>query len=161
MKYVYIGKIVNTHALKGEVRLISDFEFKDRVFKSGVTFYMGQFKTPEIVETYRPHKQFDMVKFVGIDYINDVVKYKGDSVYVDESILNLKDDEILDSEFTNMSVYIDDKLIGKIEEYRNDNGNKVIKLNNKFIPYNPNFVTKIDKQNNIIYMHDIEVFLWE
>ena len=69
MKYVYIGKIVNTHALKGEVRLISDFEFKDRVFKSGVTFYMGQFKTPEIVETYRPHKQFDMVKFVGIDYI--------------------------------------------------------------------------------------------
>ena len=159
MKYVYIGKIVNTHALKGEVRLISDFEFKDRVFKSGVTFYMGQFKTPEIVETYRPHKQFDMVKFVGIDYINDVVKYKGDSVYVDESILNLKDDEILDSEFTNMSVYMDDKLIGKIEEYRNDNGNKVIKLNNKFIPYNPNFVTKIDKQNNIIYMHDIEVFL--
>ena len=159
MKYVYIGKIVNTHALKGEVRLISAFEFKDRVFKSGVTFYMGQFKTPEIVETYRPHKQFDMVKFVGIDYINDVVKYKGDSVYVDESILNLKDDEILDSEFTNMSVYIDDKLIGKIEEYRNDNGNKVIKLNNKFIPYNPNFVTKIDKQNNIIYMHDIEVFL--
>ena len=159
MKYVYIGKIVNTHALKGEVRLISDFEFKDRVFKSGVTFYMGQFKTPEIVETYRPHKQFDMVKFVGIDYINDVVKYKGDSVYVDESILNLKDDEILDSEFTNMSVYIDDKLIGKIEEYRNDNGNKVIKLNNKFIPYNPNFVTKIDKQNNIIYMHDIEVFV--
>ena len=159
MKYVYIGKIVNTHALKGEVRLISDFEFKDRVFKSGVTFYMGQFKTPEIVETYRPHKQFDMVKFVGIDYINDVVKYKGDSVYVDESILNLKDDEILDSEFTNMSVYIDDKLIGKIEEYRNDNGNKVIKLNNKFIPYNSNFVTKIDKQNNIIYMHDIEVFL--
>ena len=159
MKYVYIGKIVNTHALKGEVRLISDFEFKDRVFKSGVTFYMGQFKTPEIVETYRPHKQFDMVKFVGIDYINDVVKYKGDSVYVDESILNLKDDEILDSEFTNMSVYIDDKLIGKIEEYRNDNGNKMIRVNNKFIPYNKDFVSKIDKKNHIIYMHDIEVFL--
>lgn len=122
-------------------------------------FIWDNLKLQEIVETYRPHKQFDMVKFVGIDYINDVVKYKGDSVYVDESILNLKDDEILDSEFTNMSVYIDDKLIGKIEEYRNDNGNKVIKLNNKFIPYNPNFVTKIDKQNNIIYMHDIEVFL--
>lgn len=159
MKYVYIGKIVNTHALKGEVRLLSNFEFKDRVFKKGITFYMGQFKTPEVVETYRPHKKFDMVKFVGIDYINDVVKYKGDAVYVDESILSLKDDEILDSEFTNMNVYIDDKLIGKIEEYRNDNGNKMIRLNNKFIPYNPNFISKIDKQNNIIYMHDIEVFL--
>ena len=31
MKYIYIGKIVNTHALKGEVRIISNFEYKDRV----------------------------------------------------------------------------------------------------------------------------------
>ena len=159
MKYIYIGKIVNTHALKGEVRIISNFEYKDRVFKPGFTFYMGQFKTPEVVETYRPHKQFDMVKYKGIDYINDVLKYKGDAVYINEEDLRLKDDEILESELTNMDIYVEDKLIGRIEEYRNDNGNKVIKLNNKFIPYNPNFVTKIDKQNNIIYMHDIEVFL--
>ena len=31
MKYVLIGKIVNTHGLKGEVRIISNFEYKDRV----------------------------------------------------------------------------------------------------------------------------------
>ncbi len=159
MKYVYIGKIVNTHALKGEVRLISDFELKNRVFKPGITFYMGQFKTPEIVETYRPHKQFDMVKFKGIDYINDVLKYKGDAVYVNEDDLSLKDDEVLDSDLIKMEVYVEDKLIGKIEEYRNDNGNKVIKINDKFIPYNKDFITKIDKNNNRIYMHNIEVFL--
>ena len=29
IKYINVGKIVNTHALKGEVRIISDFEFKD------------------------------------------------------------------------------------------------------------------------------------
>ena len=28
IKYINVGKIVNTHALKGEVRIISDFEFK-------------------------------------------------------------------------------------------------------------------------------------
>ena len=159
MKYVYIGKIVNTHALKGEVRIISDFEYKDRVFKSGTILYMGQFKAPETIETYRKHKQFDMVKFVGIDYINDVLKYKGDAVYISEDSLELKDDEILESELVNMSVYIDEKNIGNISEYRNDNGNKVIKINDKFIPYNKDFITKIDKSNKIIYMHDIEVFL--
>ena len=30
MKYIYIGDVVNTHGLKGEVRLISDFEYKKR-----------------------------------------------------------------------------------------------------------------------------------
>ena len=159
MKYVYIGKIVNTHALKGEVRIISNFEYKNRVFKKGVKVYLGQFKDEEEIETYRPHKQYDMVKFVGIDYINDVLKYKGDGVYIDEEMLNLKDDEILESEIVNMEVYLDNKSIGKIEEYRNDNGNKVIKVNEKFIPFNKDFISKIDKSSKIIHMKNIEVFL--
>ncbi len=159
MKYICIGKIVNTHALKGEVRIVSNFEFKDRVFNKGNKLYLGQFKTEEIIETYRKHKQFDMVKFVGINYINDVLKYKGDSVYIDESILELKDDEILENEFVDYEIYNNEKLIGKIEEYRNDNGNKIIRINNKFIPYNKDFIQKIDKVNKRIYMHNIEVFL--
>ena len=159
MKYVYIEKIVNTHALKGEVRIISNFEFKNRVFIKGNTLYIGQFKSPEVIETYRHHKQFDMVKFVGIDYINDVLKYKGDGVYIDEELLKLKDDEILESEFVGMSVYNNNKLIGVISEYRCDNGNKVIKVNDKFIPYHKDFITKIDKANKSIYMSGIEVFL--
>ncbi len=159
MKYIKVGKIVNTHALKGEVRLISNFEYKDRIFKKDSVLYIGQFKTPEVIETYRVHKQYDMIKFVGIDYINDVLKYKGEVVYVDEDSLSLKDDEILESDFINYQVYIDNNSIGQIEEYRCDNGNKIIKLNNKFIPYNKDFISKIDKENKIIYMHDIEVFL--
>ena len=125
MKYIFIGRIVNTHALKGEVRIVSDFEFKDRIFKENTLLYIGENKDKEIIETYRKHKQFDMVKFKGIDYINDVLKYKGSKVYIDESILNLKDDEILISELINMDVYNDNKYVGKITEYRSDNGNIV------------------------------------
>ena len=159
MEYVCIGKIVNTHALKGEVRIISHFEYKDKVFKVGNKLYMGQFKNEEEIETYRVHKQFDMIKFVGIDYINDVIKYKGMSVYANKESLNLLDDEILENEFYGMKVYSNEEEVGIISEYRNDNGNKMIRINDKFIPYNKDFITKIDKKNNIIYMHDIEVFL--
>ena len=28
MEYIYIGKIVNTHGIKGEIRIKSDFERK-------------------------------------------------------------------------------------------------------------------------------------
>lgn len=159
MKYIFIGRIVNTHALKGEVRILSDFEFKDRIFKENTLLYIGENKDKEIIETYRKHKQFDMVKFKGIDYINDVLKYKGSKVYIDESILNLKDDEILISELINMDVYNDNKYVGKITEYRSDNGNNMLRVNNKLIPYNKDFITKIDKENKIIYFHDIGVFL--
>lgn len=159
IKYIFIGRIVNTHALKGEVRIISDFEFKDKIFKENTFLYIGENKDKEVVETYRKHKQFDMVKFKGIDNINDVLKYKGSKVYINEEDLKLKDDEILISELLNMDVYNDDKLVGKITEYRSDNGNNMLRVNDKLVPYNKVFITKIDKENKCIYFHDIGVFL--
>ena len=39
MDYIYIGKIVNTHGIKGEVRILSDFKYKDRIFKNGFNMY--------------------------------------------------------------------------------------------------------------------------
>ena len=30
MKLVYIGRYTNTHGLKGEIKIISDFEYKDK-----------------------------------------------------------------------------------------------------------------------------------
>ena len=159
MKYVYIGKIVNTHALKGEVRLLSSFEFKNKVFVPSKKLYIGMNYNEEEIETYRKHKNFDMIKFKGIDYINDVLKYKGCYVYVNEDDLNLSDDEILVSEYPLYEVYNDEELVGRISEYRNDNGNEMIRINDKFIPYNKDFITKIDKANKKIIMHDIGVFL--
>ncbi len=159
IKYIFIGRIVNTHALKGEVRIISDFEFKDKIFKENTFLYIGENKDKEVVETHRKHKQFDMVKFKGIDNINDVLKYKGSKVYINEEDLKLKDDEILISELLNMDVYNDDKLVGKITEYRSDNGNNMLRVNDKLVPYNKAFITKIDKENKCIYFHDIGVFL--
>ena len=58
-----------------------------------------------------------------------------------------------------MELYNNDVLVGKIEHYRNDNGNEMLRVNNKYIPYNKNFISKIDKSNKKIYMHDIEAFL--
>lgn len=159
MKYLMIGKIVNTHALKGEVRLLSSFEYKNKIFIPGNKLFIGINKDIEEIESYRTHKNFDMIKFKGIDYINDVLKYKGCNVYIDEDELKLNDDEILVKDYPLYEVYNDENLVGKITEYRNDNGNEMIKINDKFIPYNKDFITKIDKSNKKIYMHDIGVFL--
>ena len=36
MEYIKIGKIVNTHGIKGEVRILSNFEAKEYVFKKNI-----------------------------------------------------------------------------------------------------------------------------
>ena len=41
MEYVYVGRINGTHGLKGELKLISDFLYKDKVFNKGFNFFVG------------------------------------------------------------------------------------------------------------------------
>ncbi len=156
MKYIKVGTIVNTHALKGEVRIISNFEYKDRVFKINNTLYIGMSKSEEVIETYRVHKNFDMVKFKGIDNITDVLKYKGSAVYVNIDDLKLKDDEILIEELLGMNVIVNNKLLGSITDYIDNNGNKLVVVNNKYIPYNKDLIEKIDKINRKVYYKNID-----
>ena len=52
MKYIIIGKIVNTHGIKGELRILSDFKYKDKIFKKGFPLYIGYTKEKEIINTY-------------------------------------------------------------------------------------------------------------
>lgn len=35
MKKVLVGKIVSTHGIKGEIKILSDFQFKSKVFVVG------------------------------------------------------------------------------------------------------------------------------
>ena len=59
MQYLYIGKIVNTHGIKGEIRILSKFKYKDKVLKKHFKIYIGKNKQEETINTYRKHKQFD------------------------------------------------------------------------------------------------------
>ena len=39
--YKYVGKIVGTHGLKGELKIISDEVFLDNIFKPNNNLYIG------------------------------------------------------------------------------------------------------------------------
>ena len=73
--YRYLGKIVNTHGIKGEIRILSDFEKKELVFRPDFEIYIGEEKKKEIIQTYRHHKNFEMNTIQGYQNINEVLKY--------------------------------------------------------------------------------------
>ena len=42
--YIKIGQIVNTHGIKGELKIISDFKYKDKIFVKDFNLYIGKNK---------------------------------------------------------------------------------------------------------------------
>ena len=155
MEYIYIGKIVNTHGIKGELRIISDFQFINKVFVPGFNFYIGKDKIKETVKTYRHHKIFEMVTFVGYTDINQVLKYLNEDVYILKDDLKLNKEEYLDSDLIGMKIIENDNNIGTVTDitYASKN-NKLIEanINNKkvYIPFNKEFVLDINLQDRVI-----------
>ncbi len=155
MKFINIGKIVNTHGLKGELRILSKFKYKDRIFKKDMKLYIGKNKTEFTINTYRFHKIFDMVTFNGFNNINDVEYLKGEYVFINEDDLNLNEDEFLSEKLIGFKVFIGDKDVGTVTEIIDTGANEVIKVNNILIPYVKDFIKKIDKENKILYVNNI------
>lgn len=155
MEYINVGKIVNTHALKGELRILSDFRYKDKIFKKGMKLYVGKKREEFTINTYRFHKIYDMVTFVGYNNINDVEYLKGLQVYINEEDLKL-DGEIYSGKLIDFTVIIDDKEIGKVTQVMDTKANEVLRVNDKIlIPYVDEFIKEIDLDKKIIYINNI------
>ena len=151
MNKIYVGRIVNTHGIKGELRIRSDFEFKDKVFTINNKLIIDN--KEYIIRSYRKHKTFDMVMLNDYKDINDVLFLKGKNVYIDKENLKLNNNEVLDEDLLNYKVLTEDKKEGKvIEVFFSSPTNKVIRVlldKEILIPYNKEFIT-IDKSNNTI-----------
>lgn len=158
MKYIYIGNIVNTHGIKGEVRILSNFKYKDNIFKKNFKIYIGNKKEEQIINTYRVHKMFDMITLKGFNSINDVLKFKGMKVYINKEDLNI--DGYFDEEIIGLSAYVDSKYIGKVTEImKNINYDILVIKDNQIknlVPNLPEFIEKIDLENNKIMIKNIE-----
>ena len=85
MNYIRIGTVINTHGLKGELKISSESDFDDIRYKKGNTVYLecDEGMKPFTVQTYRVHKGFPLVSFTDHADINMVEKYKGCGVYID------------------------------------------------------------------------------
>lgn len=152
MNFIYIGKIVNTHGIKGELRILSDFKYKDKVFKKDFKFYVGKEKEEYIVNTYRFHKIFDMVTFNGYNNINDVLNLKGKNVYINNDDLDL-DGEIYIDNLIGYKVVVGDKDIGVVTDVMHMKANDVLRCDKILIPYVKEFILKIE--NDTIYVKDV------
>ena len=160
MEYLYIGKLVNTHGIKGEVRLLSKFRHKDKVFVKGFKFYVGKDKKEYIVETYRKHKNFDMVVFKDNYDINLIEHLKGSLVYINKDELKLDKNTYLSVDLIGFNVIINDKSIGVISDVLDTPANEVLILDSgTMIPYVDAFIKSVDISKKEVIVHDVKGLL--
>ena len=158
MDYLKVGKIVNTHGIKGELRLLSNFKYKNKVFKNNFKIYIGKEKDMEVINSYRVHKMFDMITLKGYSNINEVLKYKGKLVFIDKNDLILNNAEYLDEDLIGFGVIYEDISNLKVVEIVNYPNNKLLKvrhdMQDNLVPFS--LVDKIELDNKKIYVKDIK-----
>ena len=126
--YILIGKIVNTHGIKGELRILSKFERKDLVFNKSNHLYIGEDKKEEIINTYRVHKGFDMVTFDGYDNINQVLNYLNKNVYFKKEDLMLKDNEYILEDLIDLDIIDNGIFLVNVVNFIYNNGNTLLEV---------------------------------
>ncbi len=160
-EFIYIGKIVNTHGIRGEIRLLSDFDKKENVFVPNMTLYLGRKKEPVTITSYRHHKNFEMVCLEGYHNINDVLRFKGLYAYVLREDLNLKENELLEEDYIGMEAWKENECFGIIRDIENrGKGNKIFVIEKEgkriLIPFQEVFIDEISISEKRVYFKEVE-----
>ena len=138
---VKVGKIVSTHGIKGEIKIISNFPYKSRVFIVGNNIYIDN-KIYEI-KTYRHHKNYEMLTLNDYTNINEVLFLMQKDVYFTN--------EVLDEDLITYKVLTNNKKVGIIKEiFQASPKNKIIRvlIDNEeiLIPFYSPQIVNIDKE---------------
>lgn len=149
---IYIGKTVSTFGIKGELKVISDFEYCDRAYQVNKKILINNIE--HVISGIRYHKNYVLLKIDNLNNINDILKYVGFNIYIKRIDLGLKEDEYLYKDLINSEVIDDDNTkLGKVIEILNGN-NVLIKVKGTkefFIPLIANYVSKFDLNKKILY----------
>lgn len=151
MNKLYIGTIVSTHGIKGEIRIISNLDerVKKKIFKVDNNLLIDDIEYK--IRSYRKHKNYDMVLLNDYNNINEVLFLIKKKVYINNSYLSLTPLEDFDINYKEYKV--NDK--GKVLSIDNTGSNyKIIRLlidkKEVLVPYNEHFIKKIDSNRKTI-----------
>lgn len=123
-----IGVISSTHGIRGEVKVFPTTDDPARFKKLKKVFLdTGKEKLLLEVQGVKFFKQLVIVKFKGIDDINEIEKYRGRSLLVDrEHAVRLEKNEYFIADMIGMDVYTEDgKRLGTLSDVMQTGANDV------------------------------------
>lgn len=170
MEWFNVGKIVNTHGILGEVRVLSRTDFPEERFAVGMK--LGLFKKNEkkpimvTIASRRQHKNFELLTFEGYPNINTVAEFKDSYLRIAEhDLTELEDNAYYHHEILGCEVYsTGNELLGKVTEILETGANDVWEVTPEtgkkhYIPYIEEVVKEIDIDEKKIVIEVLEGLL--
>ena len=160
MNKTYIGKIVGTFGIKGELKVYSESDFIEERFKKGNEIILKSHKTEITVKvsSCRIHKNNVLITINELYNINDVEKYISYDIYTLQE-LELDEDEYYIDDLVGLEVYNDKNiLIGKVVDVISIPSNDILEVekNGKklLIPFINDYIVEI---NDKIIIKEMEI----
>lgn len=165
--FISVGKILNFHGVKGEAKF-GYSKNREEFLSKLVTVYIqvkNEYRELEISQLKFTPK-CAIIKFKGIDSLNDILEYKGCVVFAQETVVreNLEDDEFLIDELVGLNVYDGDERVGSVVGVSNNGASDLlsVKTNAKkvcLVPFVKAIVLSVDIKSKRIQINNIEGLL--
>ena len=163
-KLLQVGVISSTHGVRGEVKVFPTTDDIKRFKKLKKVFLdTGREHLELEVEGVKFFKQFAILKFKGIDNINDIEKYKGRSLLVDrEHAVRLQKNDYFIADMIGMTVFTDDgKEFGTLKDVMETGANDVYVIDSKehgevLVPAIKQCILNVDVENQTMEIHLLE-----
>ena len=159
-----VGVISSTHGVRGEVKVFPTTDDVKRFKKlKKVILDTGKEQLPLEIEGVKFFKQFVILKFRGIDNINDIEKYEGKSLLVDrEHAVKLKKDEYFIADMIGMDVFTEEgELFGALKDVMETGANDVYIIEmtdgkEVLVPAIKQCILDVDIENRKMVIHLLE-----
>ncbi len=163
-----VGVITTTHGIKGEVKVFPTTDDPERYsYLKHVVLDTGKEKINLEIERVKYFKQFVIVKFKGINDINDIEKYKGKSLFVTrENAVELEEGEYFIADLIDLKVVTDEgKDFGTLVDVMQTGANDVYVVETfedkkeVLLPAIKDCVLSVDLEKGIMIVHIMEGLL--
>lgn len=166
--YVSVGKILNFHGIKGEAKV--GYSKNQQDFLASLSHVFVKQNNDYVcldIQNVRFHKNVAIIKFEGINSIDQLLEYKGAFLYVEESTIReaLEEDEFLIDELVSMEVFdTEGKKLGFVVGVSNNGASDLlsVKTNSKkivLVPFVKAIVTDVLLKERKVVINNIEGLL--
>ena len=164
VEYLEIGQIVNTHGIKGLTKVVPYTDDVTRFERlEAVLIEENNSLKQYVIEDVKYHKHMVLLKFKGIDTIEEAEKLKGKILKIDrKDAVELPKDSYFIVDLLGLEVYtIENEYLGKITDIFPTGSNDVYVVKNEegkqvLIPALKTVVKKIDIENKRVEVQLIE-----
>lgn len=159
LEYITAGKIVNTHGIRGEVKILPQ-GVKPELLAACASLYIGG-KAYDLV-TGRVHKGCLLAKLEGIGDMDAALTLKGKTVSLRRDEVSLPGGEYFDEELVGLTARNADtgEEVGRVEEVMHYPAHDIYAVrggrDEYLIPAVPEFIASIDLAAEVMEIHMME-----